>query len=189
MSKKETSEYEVERPTKEPDPMPLVKASPGTTHGSPAVQASPGRPDRKEDVKKVRRRREGMGVERNQRLNVPEKWKDPNFHYHWINETPGRIMNKTEQDDYDIVTEEEMRGEKLGTGEGTQVKRAVGTGADGQWQYAYLCRKPKDFYKTDKLEEQAEIAKKMDAIKHGSAEGLDKDDQAYTPRGHQNVIE
>jgi len=153
------------------------------------VKRSPGRPPRQEAVKKVRRRRDDLGIERNQRLNVPESWKDPKFHYHWINETPGRIMNKTEQDDYDIVTEEEIRGEKLGDGEGTQVKRAVGTGADGQWQYAYLCRKPKEYYEEDKKKEQAEIELKMKSIQKGNPEGMDKEDHAYTPRGHQNVIE
>ena len=150
---------------------------------------SPGRPPRQDTVKKTRRRREGLGLDRNLRLHVPEDWKDKNFHYHWINDTPGRLMNKTVQDDYDIVTEEELRGEKIGEGEGTQVKRAVGTGADGGWQYAYLCRKPKDFYDEDKQSEQAEIDSKMQSIKQGNQEQIGKGDHAYVPKGHQNVIE
>ena len=171
--------------SKEITESPDVKVVPITSE----IKRGPGRPPRQEAVKKSRRRREGLGLDRNLRLHVPEGVKDPNFHYHWINDNPGRILNKTVQDDYDIVTEEDLRGEKLGEGEGTQVKRAVGTGPDGGWKYAYLCRKPKDFYKEDQKTEQAEIDAKMKAIKQGSQEGLGKEDHSYVPKGHQNVVE
>ncbi len=150
----------------------------------------PGRPPRKEQNQKRRRRREGMGIERNLRLFIPEDVKDPDYHYHWINDKPGRLHARTVQDDYDIVTEEELKGEKH-DGEGTQVKRAIGTGENGEWMYSYLCRKPKDFYVEDKAKEQERIAQFERQAREGipaSNDGLDTDDHAYVPEGRRNVI-
>lgn len=146
-----------------------------------------GRQPRKEKLKKERRRRGGMGLETNMRLHIPDEQKDPNYHYHWLNDSPGRIIAKTKQDDYDIVTEAEL---KVG-GENVQVKRAVGTGANGEWQYAYLCKKPKEYYDSDKAKEQEDIASAEKATKEGAppaVDGLNTADHAYVPKDHRNVI-
>ncbi len=146
-----------------------------------------GRTPRKEKVKKERRRRSGLGLETNMRLHIPDDQKDPNYHYHWLNDSPGRIAAKTVKDDYDIVTEAELRE----GGENVQVKRAVGTGANGEWQYAYLCKKPKEYYDGDKATEQESIASAEKAAKEGAppgADGLSTSDHGYVPDGHKNVI-
>lgn len=150
------------------------------------VEKSTGRPDRKEEVKTERRRRNGMGLDRNRRLHYAEDKKDPAYEYRWANDTPGRIAGLTEQDDYDIVMED---GEG---GEGTPVKRAVGTGPSGEWKHAYLVRKPKKYYEADKKEEQDSIADAEQDMKEKpapSADGLSRNDHAYVPQDRVNVIE
>jgi len=166
----------------------------------PAVARSEGRQDRKEEIKTARRRRQGMGRDRNKRIVIPDAAKDPNYHYYVANDTPGRIDQLTKNDDYDIVTKEMLenqlrksRGEEAvpQDGDGTPARIAVGTGKDGQWMYGYVLRKPKEFHDEDKAKEQASLADAEKAMKDGpasSASGLSSADHAYVPKGHRNVI-
>ena len=155
-----------------------------------------GRAPRKEESKKRRRRREGIGIEGSLRLHVPEEAKDPNFHYHWLTDKPGRIQAKTVNDDYDIVTEQELQArldkkDYTAGDKDTQAMRAVGYGENGQWMNAYLCKKPKEFYDEDKAKEQEDIAEAMKATKEGlpgGSDGLGTADHVYTPEDRVNVI-
>lgn len=164
------------------------------------VQRSEGREDRKEQTQKARRRRQGLGLERNKRIVIPDAAKDPNYHYYVANDTPGRMHGLTKNDDYDVVTQDMLdnqlrksRGEEPlpEGGDGSPVKIPVGTGRDGQWMYGYLLRKPKEYYEADKAQEQKSIADAEKVMKEGpapSADGLNRADHAYVPSGHRNQI-
>jgi hypothetical protein len=86
-----------------------------------------------------------------------------------------------------------MTGLKLavpeGSGEGTPVKRLVGKQDGGAPLYAYLCRKPKDFYQADKARELRSIREREDAIKRGPGAiegGLPGGSTSYVPdQGNQ----
>lgn len=147
------------------------------------VKRGPGRPPRQEEVKQRRRRREGLGAERNLKLNVPESMKDPNFVYRWVNDRPGRVLQMTTMDDWEkapIVTEQNA-------GEGTVETRVVDKSVG---ERAVLLRKPKDFYEADKAEEQKLLDARDETMRRGapdSQEGLSSSDNAYVPGG-RNII-
>ena len=41
-------------------------------------------------------------------LSIPEECKDPDYHYHWVNDVRGRVQGLTTHDDYDVVTMDEL---------------------------------------------------------------------------------
>lgn len=133
----------------------------------------------KAEKKQVRRRRETMGAERGLKLHVPEKFKDPNFTYRFVNDRPGRVQNLTTMDDWDVVSDE-----RLGAFDGTVVKRVADTYTG---EKTVLLRKPKEFYEADKAVEQAIIEKNDEQLRNPAPpEGQDPS-KFYTPKG-RNII-
>lgn len=143
---------------------------------------------------KARRRRRDVDSEedRNMKLAIPAALKDPNYEYRWINDTAGgRIMDKTQADDWDQVTKTDLSKEgysvnSLDTGDA--IKRVVGS-QDGRPLYAYLCRKPKEFYEEDKQAEQAKIDELEEQILRGQTsdpKGLGGP-HSYVPGGANKV--
>src|SRR5947209_2167993 len=106
-----------------------------------------GRPVRQEETKACRRRREGLGPERNLKLHVPEQSKDPNFVYRWVNDRPGRVRQLTTMDDYEVVSHAELNGgdpDPAGnTAEGTVMQR---TGDSREGHKVVLVKKLKEYY-------------------------------------------
>lgn len=142
----------------------------------------PGRPPRTEQVQERRRRRESMGADRNLKLYVPEEAKDPNFHYRFIKNNPGRVQQLTQLDDYDLVTQADIESQSLGT----QVQRASNK-TDGE--SVVLVRKPIKFYEEDKAKHAARIDASEEALRSGPAsspEGI-SGSEAYVPGG-KNVV-
>lgn len=155
------------------------------------VKRGPGRPPRAEVVQQGRRRREGMGAERNMKLHVPEGAKDPNFTYRWVNDRQGRVRQLTKQDDYEVVSATELTGgdsETLtGTAEGTVMTR---TGDSRIGESVVLLKKPRNYYESDKAEEQKAIDARDAVLRKGALsaqEGLTSQDNAYVPGG-KNII-
>lgn len=199
----ETTETQRRKPGRPPTP---VQAEPPTdpkwstardgfvpqgTETPSAPPSSPARAARSEDVKSQRRRRQGMGAERNLKLHVPEDAKDPNFVYRWVNDRPGRIRQLTTMDDYEVVSASELNGgdpdPMNNTAEGTVVKRT----ADSRiGEGAVLLKKPKEYYNADKKEEAKVLDARDDALRSGppaSQEGLTGKDGAYVPGG-RNIV-
>jgi len=148
------------------------------------------RPTRAEEVTTRRRRREGLGAERNLKLHVPEDAKDPNFVYRWVNDRPGRVQQLTTMDDYEVVSSSALNGGDpdpgANTAEGT-VMRRIGDKSIGEG--AVLIRKPKEYYEADKREEAKVLDARDEALRKGppaSQEGL-SGQEAYVPGG-RNVI-
>lgn len=143
------------------------------------IAARAEQPSRVEEVQQRRRRREGMGPERNLKLAVPDK--DPNYEYRWVNNRPGRVHQLTKNDDWDVAPEQ--NGPGLGTiGERT-VDKTTG-------EQAILLRKPKEFYDEDQREKEKLLKSRDDAMRRGPptapADG-DGDDKTYVPGG-RNIV-
>lgn len=140
------------------------------------------RSSRQEEVKVQRRRRETFGADRNLKLHVPEEAKDPNFHYRFIHNRPGRVQQLTQMDDYDIVSKDDVSSRSIGT----TVERTADKMDGGS---VILVRKPKQFYEEDKAKEAKAIDATEDAMRRGpapGAEGLSGSD-SYVPGG-KNVV-
>lgn len=149
---------------------------------NPEVRRGPGRPPRTQDVQHERRRRASADHGQNLKLHVPENQKDPNFEYRFIRNTPGRVYQLTKQDDYDIVTSEQIASEGLGTA----VERSASKTDGGTM---VLVRKPKEFYDADKAKAQARIDAQEETMRRSApagAEGL-SGPHAYVPGG-RNVV-
>lgn len=159
-----------------------------------ARQQAPERQDvtpRQAETQQRRRRREGLGPERNMKLHVPEAAKDPNFVYRWVNERPGRVRQLTQMDDYEVVSSTELNGgdpDPAGnTAEGTVMTRTADRNIG---EKTVLLKKPKDYYEKDKADEQAVIDERDKVLRKGplqSPGGLTSSDNAYTPGG-KNII-
>lgn len=152
------------------------------------------KPQRVEQERARRRRREDMGIGRLSTLTIPKEHLDPNFEYRWINDDPGRVHALTVMDDWEKVTsgdigESDARDKNLGTGVERIVDRSSG-------KRAVLVRKPKDYYVEDKAKEQVRLDELDEQIKHGQvrgtppqSEGVSAKDMAnlYVPQGAINV--
>lgn len=155
--------------------------------------SEPTRSARAEDVANRRRRRQGMGAERNLKLHVPEESKDPNFVYRWVNDRAGRVRQLTKMDDYEVVSSSELNGgdpDPMGnTAEGTVMKRTADRGIG---EATVLLKKPKEYYEADKKEEAQVLDERDKMLRRGppaaeAAQGLSNADNAYVPGG-RNVI-
>lgn len=111
---------------------------------------------------------------------------DPNYHYHWANDEPGRVELFLASA-YEFVAKGEVT---LAPGvvprdsdPGDRVSAVVGRQGDGTPLRAYLMKKPMDLY----LEDQAEGQKVPDMIEEAIRKGKvssDLDDgKFYVPRG------
>lgn len=105
-----------------------------------------------------RRRRKTENIDRigEDKLGVPSQWYDEGgvldrtkWQARWINDSGNRIHNLTVSDDYDIV-KVETEGSKE-----EAIRRPVGQKETGEPLYAYLCRKPLEFWQED---QKAKIA-------------------------------
>lgn len=100
-----------------------------------------------------------FGVPRT-KLDVPMEL--PGKHLHWINDTPGRIM-EAQRGGYEFVNPKEIG---IGDKE-SKVKRLVGRNEDNTPMYAYLMKIDLDWYEEDQkvLHRQADAFD--EAIKRG----------------------
>lgn len=152
---------------------------------TPEIKRGPGRPPRQEQVQVTRRRREGMGAERGQRLYVPEKMKDPDFVYRHVNARDGRVSRLYEED-WDVVGAPDGDPAANASSLGTTIQR-VANQTTGE--KTILMRKRKELYEADKAAEQKLLDAQDEAMRRGalpSPEGLNGA-ESYTPGG-KNII-
>jgi len=138
---------------------------------------------RQAEVQQTRRRREGMGPERNLKLHIPEQMKDPNFEYRWVNDRPGRVHSLTKLDDWDPAPGMD------GVGLGQSVSERAVDSYTGE--RAVLLRKPKEYYDADQMEKKKALDERDEAMRRGplpSPEGIGGEaDKSYTPGG-RNIV-
>ncbi|MEY1555322.1 hypothetical protein AB3Y40_06770 [Yoonia sp. R2331] len=143
-----------------------------------ADEETPKRKDRTEN-EVVRRRKRGGGEVHGRRLGVNSNLLDFNqFKYRWINDVPARMHSKTQDDDWDVVTNDGVKDDSADLG--NAVTQIVGTKADGSPLVAYLCRKPKTFWEEDQAEKSAELDRQLAQMRSGNdRDGGPQSD--YTP--------
>lgn len=140
---------------------------------------------RTEEQRATRRRRADTSHEGYLRLGVNEALLDKkNFSYRWINDTSGRIEALTVRDDWDIVRDPNVKED--GKSEGAQVRQLVGSKQDGTPLYAYLCKKPIDWFKEDRAKKMRVVDELEAALKRGVSndpKALSADNStAYVPK-------
>lgn len=150
----------------------------------------PGRPPNSTRATEVRaqRRRRADTPESYGRLTVNHELLDhANYAYRWINDAPGRIEAKTVRDDWDILRDPAIKED--GNNEGAQVRQLVGATADGKPFYAYLCKKPIEFHREDRVKKQRALDEAETELKRGfqkDPNALSANDRhAYIPGGAQ----
>lgn len=149
----------------------------------PGAEESRVRPERAEEVKTRRRRREGLGEDRNLKLYVPGAMKDPNFAYRFVNDRPGRVRQMTVEDDWDVVKDERIDSDSIGT-----VPERVGDKITGERMT--LLRKPKELFDEDRKEKFKALDKTEASMRRElptTAGGLSAQDNPYIPTG-KNIV-
>ncbi|UOF81824.1 hypothetical protein [Caudoviricetes sp.] len=145
-----------------------------------APTTSAPRPNRVEQERAQRRRRDDMSDDRLRNLNIAGKL-DPDYTYRFINDEPGRVHKLTALDDWDIVNASELEPNAKDKGVGSQVERIVDRRSG---QRAILVRKRKEYYAADKAKEQAQIDDLEKSIKQGAAPGPEAlREGSYVPQG------
>jgi len=93
------------------------------------------------------------------KLGVDESKKDPKYSYRWVREGEnGARMAQLFNEDWDKVLESEV---------GQPTKVAVGTQKDGRPEYAYLCKKRKEFVDEDAREKHERSQERLKALRRG----------------------
>ncbi len=147
---------------------------------------------RQKEERQKRRRRSTQDGDFSLKLSVPEHEKDSDYTYRWINDSVGgRMMEMTVHDDWDRVTSDQITADpERDKGEGTPIKRVVGVDRkSNQPMYAYLCRKPRDYFEQDEAEKQARIdAVEKDMRREAPADpkGIEET-KSYVPGGTNTI--
>lgn len=123
------------------------------------------------------------------KLHIPEQKKDSNFVYRWVNARDGRVKHMTENDDYDVVTADQVGGEDptKSVAVGTVMNR-IGDQKTGEGMV--LLRKPREYFEQDKKEKMAHLAALDETMKAGpapNAQGIGPQDNAYVPGGRNRI--
>jgi hypothetical protein len=152
------------------------------------TKARPSRENRAEAVTAERRRRKDMSVNAHLRFSIPDHLRDDTrYRYHWLVDRPGRIEQKTKHDDWDFVEEPEIAADGRQTGAGTRIERHAGVDKFGNPMRAFLVRKLREYDAEDKAKEQAQLDKRMAAIKRGKPANEHgqtiHEDGSYVPNG------
>lgn len=118
-----------------------------------------GRPPRAQVEQTERRRRQPGSLNRMvvSPLAIPEECKDPDYHYHWVNDVRGRVHALTTHDDYDVVTMEELDATARRNRADAQINRDILGGGSGPVSTvverdgvkAVLLKKRESFYQAD----------------------------------------
>lgn len=120
-----------------------------------------GRPARTEAIQAERRRRRDDTVDRTHqaKLAIPAEFRDDKTHsYRWINDVNDRVHDLTVRDDWDVC-----RLSRPGVTAEDEVRRVVDR-RDGHPVYAYLVRKPIEYYEADKRRNADAVATRERAL-------------------------
>lgn len=139
-------------------------------------------PARKQKQPKKQRRRKGSVGGRRKKLQVHEESLDrENYAYRWIVDDGRRVHDMTDQDDWDIVPNRDVKDDATDIGSSVSVLGNK-TGDNGP-QRLYLVRKPREYFEEDTAVIQAEVDKRERSIKRTGttgSEGLSvQDPHAY----------
>lgn len=126
---------------------------------------TPEQPTRADKVRTERRRKPGSVNGAGLHLSVDESKLDrANYHYRFVNDTPGRIAALYAQD-YDVAPE--MDAKPDGNGLGTVNSAQAGV-IEGRPFGAVLMRKPKHMHEDDQKDKQKPVDEIEKAIRRGN---------------------
>jgi len=120
------------------------------------------RQPRAEAIQQERRRRRPDTLDRvhDLKLAIPAEFRDDkDYEYRWINDVNDRVYSLTQEDDWDLCT----RSDPEATDD-NKYRRQVDTTKNGHPVYAYLVRKPKDWYDADKRAKAERLSKAEQAL-------------------------
>lgn len=111
------------------------------------------------------------------RLYVPEKDKDPNYHYGWVVDHRGKCEELIDMG-YEFVNRKDVS--HIGDADvhndnsdlGSRVSRVVGIDEAGQPLRQYLMRQHMDFYNEDRAARRAEMDKVDEALHSSEVENV-----------------
>lgn len=136
----------------------------------------------KTEVKTQRRRRNTDMSGRNRRLSVNDAALDrENFTYRFINDDGSRVFDLTQNDDWDIVENDNVKADSNSTD--GKVSAYAGTDKRGSTVNTILVRKPKDLADEDEAAKRARNDEIIGSIKAGNVPGSGADEQSYVPSG------
>ena len=132
------------------------------------------------EQKTERRRKDRGGEITGRRLGVAMSMLDlDKFVYRWINETPGRLFAKTQEDDWDVVMNDGVKSDSPDLG--NAVSQIVGTHPDRSPLRSYLCRKPRGYFDDDQRAKGRVLDDQMTQLARGNdRDGASQSD--YVPR-------
>jgi hypothetical protein len=148
------------------------------------------RPTRAEEARQERRRQRGATSHPGIKLGVNEAFLDrEKYEYRWINDNGGRILDMTQNDDWDLVSDPSKKGKTDADGEGALISKVVGTGEFGKPLRAFLARKPKEFYAEDQAAKAKSLDATMDSLRRGLPQTTDGDfaRHGYVPGGPGSI--
>lgn len=111
---------------------------------------------------------------------------DPGFHYHWINDYPGRVT-QAQLGGYAFVMAEEVNllpgVVDLNTDAGSRVSMIVGQADNGEPLRAFLMKIPLDLYQENQAYHQQRVDQVDAAIRQGRTTADTASDAFYQPKG------
>lgn len=148
--------------------------------------ARTGRPHRAEVRKAERRRRRNDSIDRMAGFTLdifqPEQLDLKNYVYRWVEDSGARIRVATKSDDYDPVVASEIKDfdpDTIGCEGGESIRQVTGRRENGQPIYAYLLKKPREFFDED---QRAGARRRQDQLEgrilRGETGGMGDDDPA-----------
>jgi len=154
-----------------------------------AVNPTRGRENRAEGMKRERRRRKRGSIDRMEAMNLdifaPDQLDLANYVYRWVNDEKNRIGLCTRADDYDFVNLNDIKDFTAATSaietnseSDERVRMCVGTNKGGNPIYAYLLRKPRDFWEEDQEEAVKRREEMMAGRVYRGEAGFDLGDEA-----------
>jgi len=149
-----------------------------------------GRPPRQQQEQQRRRRRTDNLDGARYKLRVDESLLDrENYEYRYVVDRGDRLRAMTQDDDWDIVTQDGNGVVKEdSTDLGAAVSVVSGTKEDGSPERLYLCRKPKEFAEEDRAAKERrrqEIDEQMRTLGRADA-GVSGGDY-YNPQGRNTI--
>ena len=138
------------------------------------IRTSIDRPQRK-------KRKPAGGTYSKLSVDIPKDMKDK-YHYHWINDTPGRIL-QAQNGDYEFVSPQEVGLNEQNFGDlvrDSKVRVYAGVNDDGNPIFAYLMKIRIEWYKEDQAEMQEQVDRIDTAMRKGK---LNDVPMGYIPEG------
>lgn len=149
-------------------------------------------PPRKQQMQTERRRRSDSITGKRTKLRLDMgKLDTDNFEYRWIKNSPERLAELIQYDDWNLVQDRDNVTKTDDTGMGSDISVHAGTGETGAPERLILAKKRKDFQDEDRAKRARSIDELEAGLKQGDAPSAEaaSGDSFYQPRSGGIKIE